>query len=1698
MVFFSWGKKSGRNSRDDRKRSRGMGARARRGLSVEALEDRTLPAAIIPMLPAAVVSGQTYLADSSGLSPTVVQDPVNPLLLFEVNSTGPLLQATYSTDGGNTWNDYINPTTNPAQPPNLPNLPDPNLNANPGGTAPYAMVGAPSAAIDLNETIYITYVEQNATGTSGALVLQRFSFASGVPEPVENDQILDQWFGADPVLNPVIGVDNNVANFTDNTVAADNVQTDTMSNKAVYIAWSTANTAPQVTPPVKNFNPNVIRVIASADGGDTFTTPVFVSDGANISVLATAATHYTSPKIVFTQGSADGRVAGGQLVFVWADFGNNTVDIDASQPDGGDAATPAAGDVDTPGSTGPIGDAAPGGGGGGSIPTMTTFSATVNVADPNFVLADLNVDLSILDPHMAQLAIDLISPDGKIVHLLRERVDANGNQIGTAPNQPGVADAANMGELNGFLIGTVFDQDAARSINDIGATAPWTSDFRPDAGSLSQFNGYTAAMLTGTWQLVLTDDVNDGMTPPIQNLDAWSLQMSSYISNTGFGQDQRERTVVKTIAGSAQAPFPTVNGLSGPQGIGQGLSIAIDNTLGALSPYEGRLYVAYNIAGGVRVVYFDNLSAAGADPSVPEFNPFNPSDHTVGQRFDPTIAVDQRTGTVGVMYYDSNWDTLQQRSAQSFSTSIDGGEDWSVSAQFNQLKTATDAITGANVVIEPYAGNQGIAGALGFGDQAGLVMYAGHVVPMFASNNNTATSLIATAIVTIAGGPRILEGDMGSVINDFVDDDDPNNVVTYNDTFTVDGTREINGIRITFDRPIDVSTFDASQFKLVYRDTVTPPSAPGTIIPSSDYVVVPIDNIGPAFGLLPDSTIGLLAENFLITFNAGEELTKVGTYSYSVGNIDGSEPEIRDGVKAIPGAAINPSPGGVVEATVTTAITASPAGAIETGTSVTIRTNNPHGLVVGEIVTIAGVAVPGYNGTYMVLSVPSPTTFTYKATATGLAPSGGGTVSISIVTVTTTGPHNLVAGETVEIGGVGVAGYNGNFTILSVPTPNSFTYTVGTAGLAASGGGTVSTLGNFVDQNQDAITGQTSSNFSLGDIFAIPTPTDGGPFILPYDASTLPLIIPGPYILTTNVVGQPITPDNEVLNGTNNSIDVTFDRDMVPTTLNSTNILRMIGPNGPIPFYTNSTPAPIPDGSGSLTSTITVTDSIAINDLAVGINISHADVTQLNVTLVAPDGTTIALYAGTGIGANLTNTIFDSISTTPITATPGGAPYTAVFRPAGGSLNVLNGKNYQGTWKLIVTDKKAGVAGTLNSWSLNPYTVTPNPVGGVKNRTFRITFGGQSLSGTYTIVLGPNSAGQYGTDVNGNQIDINHNAGLNLLRGGDPNNGTELTNTYTTGTVNTTLPAGTTVNIPINVTDSFLVQNVTLSLTIQHKSDPDLTATLVAPDGFSVVIFSGVGTSNTANFTNTTLSDAAIDSPIESAVGVGNAGIGAGPFAPENPLSDFKDHNSQGVWVLRITSKSSTLVGKLVNWSLNLTSSIPGSGLGEPIADQAQVSFRIFTQDPTNPVSDQSWTAVGPASIDSGLRSGPVNAIAVDPSDPLSNTVLRRRLRRAASGRPQQLHDARTPSGRPTSRSPISGPTARSTSTASRSSAETAIRPSRSCLRSPATGSSIRTRRLRRRRPAPGRASACFAPWTAAKPGTCSTASTTSARQAET
>jgi formylglycine-generating enzyme required for sulfatase activity len=93
------------------------------------------------------------------------------------------------------------------------------------------------------------------------------------------------------------------------------------------------------------------------------------------------------------------------------------------------------------------------------------------------------------------------------------------------------------------------------------------------------------------------------------------------------------------------------------------------------------------------------------------------------------------------------------------------------------------------------------------------------------------------------------------------------------------------------------------------------------------------------------------------------------------------------------------STAGTVSTTACSQVTlkASPGGATESGTTATFTTTAAHGLAVGEVVSVTGVAVTGYNGTWQVVTVPSGTTFTATLFTTGLAASGGGSIAQNCV-----------------------------------------------------------------------------------------------------------------------------------------------------------------------------------------------------------------------------------------------------------------------------------------------------------------------------------------------------------------------------------------------------------------------------------------------------------------------------------------------------------------------------------------------------------------------------------------------------------------------------------------------------------------------------------------------------------------------------
>ena len=876
--------------------------------------------------------------------------------------------------------------------------------------------------------------------------------------------------------------------------------------------------------------------------------------------------------------------------------------------------------------TGPIIDATKNPAGSGpDIPGIVAYTIPVSITDPAFVVGDLEVTVDIVDPHLSNLQMVLTSPTGIQITLLNNHIDGSGNVI--SPPQ-GVADAASsangIGTVNadpnaGFSsdIGTVFDQNAPRPITDgSSASAPYAAHFQPEVGSLADFNGEKggAADLTGLWTLQLTDVKFDN-TPapnPFQRVDSWSLHFTAAdgLITTAFGKDKSLGVAPVAGAPSASTPYALANtGPYGPAGRAPSLNVAIDNSLGAFSPYQGRLYLAYTGGSGVFLASVDDVgSAAGLTLNPPvQVNDDSVLDgFSEGNRpeFMPTVAVDDVTGTVGVMYYDDRWDPSMTRVANSFSDSIDGGQTFSPSTTLNTESTAFNEITGAVVDIGPIPGNQGAANPqFGFGDRQGLVMVGGHVIPIFSSNENAAGNSIMTASVTIAAGPRIIAGDMGAITNEFTTDG-----AIYNDTFAPDGTRQFSGFEITFDRPIDITTFTPSQVAIMYRDTVTPATLPGVVLPTSDFTVIPLDAGGP-FGLLSGVDAAGLATTFLI---AVTPQSAVGTYSYAIGNQTGA-PVIRDRLE-----------------------TATVVGTVGTTASVGNFMDENQDAVTGE--------VPDSLSTATSLVIP-PNAF-------GLPPNTGSKYSLNDILTVNGGTFSSAATIRVtDIDTTGaITGVKGS--ILGAVLISGGIYTADPASPVTASGGTGSAATfdlTFVDG-------------SVGDVFAIPTPVapagatlSNAPFQLPYSSTTLPLIVPGPQMVDSSVNFNPqtgATSDNLVLNGTNNGLDVSFDRNIQAGTFTAANIVRIDGPVGPITPYT-------------LGPTVTFTSVNGLGSGAMGVaSIVGGFVTAVNILNPGSGYTsappTVVFNGGGGTGATATATI--SLATgkvTGVTVTSGGIGYTS-------------------------------------------------------------------------------------------------------------------------------------------------------------------------------------------------------------------------------------------------------------------------------------------------------------------------------------------------------------------------------------------------------------------------------------------------------
>ncbi|MBI4917029.1 MAG: pre-peptidase C-terminal domain-containing protein [Acidobacteria bacterium] len=156
------------------------------------------------------------------------------------------------------------------------------------------------------------------------------------------------------------------------------------------------------------------------------------------------------------------------------------------------------------------------------------------------------------------------------------------------------------------------------------------------------------------------------------------------------------------------------------------------------------------------------------------------------------------------------------------------------------------------------------------------------------------------------------------------------------------------------------------------------------------------------------------------------------------------------------------------------------------------------------------------------------------------------------------------------------------------------------------------------------------------------------------------------------------------------------------TTFGTYHLSVGVRPAGATCTTTTSTDVPktIPDGPGSVTSTLTLPPGTRIGSLAVLLDLTHANMPDLDITLTSPDGSIVGLLSD--IGANTQtamNLRLDDDAGIPIGA------YTVVSGPVyqpelAYRLAWFNGMDAAGVWTLTVYDDTAANGGTLNSWGL--------------------------------------------------------------------------------------------------------------------------------------------------------------------------------------------------------------------------------------------------------------------------------------------------------------------------------------------------------------------------------------------------------------
>lgn len=136
-------------------------------------------------------------------------------------------------------------------------------------------------------------------------------------------------------------------------------------------------------------------------------------------------------------------------------------------------------------------------------------------------------------------------------------------------------------------------------------------------------------------------------------------------------------------------------------------------------------------------------------------------------------------------------------------------------------------------------------------------------------------------------------------------------------------------------------------------------------------------------------------------------------------------------------------------------------------------------------------------------------------------------------------------------------------------------------------------------------------------------------------------------------------------------------------------------------------------------------------------------------------------------------------------------------------------------------------------------------------------------------------------------------------------------NTFSSVTVPKPIPDLIQTKDTIYVSQSGIVEDISINLTVMHPDDGEIVFFLNKLSGSALLSqYNGVGGQN---YVNTTFDDSA-----SLGIKQGTPPF-TGTYRPESYLSNLHSQEMQGYWVLRIYDKAAGNQGTLLNWSLNIS-----------------------------------------------------------------------------------------------------------------------------------------------------------------------------------